>query len=187
MSPERKRPRIFYGWFLVGACSTIIFYMAGVAIYGFTAFFEPIAKDFPNWSYAQISFASSLRGFEAGLLAPIMGFLVDRYGPRKLIFAGGIIHWIIGSLRKKWNTPREQADISDRDGLLFASGLITGEALMGILLAIPIVILKQFFEINLPIIKHITGKTMPFGGLIGTVLLIGIALLLLKTTIRKAE
>lgn len=53
---------------------------------------------------------------------------------------------------------------------------------MGILLAVPIVILKQF-EIDLPIIKHFWGKTVPFGGWIGTVLLIGVAYWLYRTVI----
>jgi hypothetical protein len=71
-------------------------------------------------------------------------------------------------------TPVEQVEASGRNGLLFASGLITGEALMGILLAIPIILLKQF-EIDLPIIEHFFEKTMPFGGWLGAVLLLGVA------------
>jgi len=56
-------------------------------MYGFTAFFEPIAKE-TGWSHTQISIASSLRGLEMGIVAPIMGFLVDRFGPRRLVFCG---------------------------------------------------------------------------------------------------
>jgi hypothetical protein len=96
------------------------------------------------------------------------------------IFAGGIISWAAKGFQKRWNTPSEQIERSNRNGLLFASGLITGEALMGILLAIPIVILKQYFETDLPIIKHFWGKTMPYGGWFGVVLLIGVALWLYK-------
>ncbi len=62
----------------------------GVVILGFTAFFEPIANDF-NWSYTQVSLAASIVGMESGLLAPFVGLLVDRWGPRKLIICGVII------------------------------------------------------------------------------------------------
>ena len=79
--------KIFYGWWVVFACFFITFYIGGTAIFGFTAFFEPIAEE-TGWSYTQISIAASLRGLEMGILAPIMGFLVDRFGPRKLIFCG---------------------------------------------------------------------------------------------------
>ncbi|MFC1930935.1 MFS transporter [Chloroflexota bacterium] len=82
-----KPPRVFYGWWIVGACFLIALYMGGVVFYGFTAIFEPIADEF-GWSYAQISFAASIRGLEAGLLAPVFGLLVDRWGPRRLLFGG---------------------------------------------------------------------------------------------------
>ena len=90
MSLEDKHTGIFYGWYIVGACVIITLYTGGVIHFGFTAVFEPIAEEF-EWSYAQISLASSLRGLEMGLLAPFMGFLVDRYGPRRLIFLGTLI------------------------------------------------------------------------------------------------
>jgi MFS family permease len=80
---------IFYGWWIVSACFLIAFYFGGI-VYGFTAFFEPIVKEF-GWSYTQVSIAFSLRGLEMGILAPLMGFLVDRFGPRKVVFSGVLI------------------------------------------------------------------------------------------------
>ncbi|MCL0074242.1 MFS transporter [Dehalococcoidia bacterium] len=44
-----------------------------------------------GWSYLAFSLAASLRGIERGLAAPLMGLLVDRLGPRKLIFAGAFV------------------------------------------------------------------------------------------------
>lgn len=81
---------IFYGWWIVVACFLIAMYVGGIIFYGFTAMFEPIAQEF-GWSYAQISFAASLRGLETGIMAPLVGMLVDRWGPRRLIFFGGIV------------------------------------------------------------------------------------------------
>jgi len=85
-----KPRRIFYGWWVVGACFFISLYAGGVIFYGFTAIFEPLVDEF-GWSYAQISLAASLRGLEAGLLAPLAGMLVDHWGPRRLLFSGVII------------------------------------------------------------------------------------------------
>jgi len=84
---EPSMASIFYGWWVVFACFFLGFYISGAVFAGFTAFFEPIAEEF-GWSYTQISVAASIRGLEAGILAPIVGFLVDRFGPRKLIFCG---------------------------------------------------------------------------------------------------
>jgi len=82
--------KVFYGWWVVVACSLINLYTGGVIYFGFTAVFEPIANEF-SWSYAQISLAASLRGLEMGLLAPLIGLIVDRWGPRRLMFTGALI------------------------------------------------------------------------------------------------
>jgi len=83
---EPSMASIFYGWWIVIACFLIAFYFGGI-VYCFTAFFEPIVKEY-GWSYTQVSIIFSLRGLEMGMLAPLMGFLVDRFGPRKLTLFG---------------------------------------------------------------------------------------------------
>ena len=79
--------KIYYGWWIVFACFCIGFYVSGITFYGFTALFEPFRKEF-GWSYTQISLAASLRGMEMGIFAPLMGFLVDRWGSRKILLVG---------------------------------------------------------------------------------------------------
>jgi len=81
---------VFYGWWVVLACFFIGFYIGGTIFYGFTAFFEPIRREF-GWTYTQISLAASLRGLEMGIFAPFVGFLADRFGSRKLILWGTIL------------------------------------------------------------------------------------------------
>jgi len=81
---------LYYGWWVVIACFIINLYVGGVNFFSFTAFFEPIQHEF-GWSYTQISLATSLRGLEMGIFAPIVGFLVDRFGSRKLLLSGIII------------------------------------------------------------------------------------------------
>ncbi|MFH1381838.1 MAG: MFS transporter [Chloroflexota bacterium] len=65
----------------------------GVIYYGFTAFFNPIMDEF-GWSATELSFAFSLRGLESGLLAPVIGFLTDRLGVRKVTVFG----WAVAGL-----------------------------------------------------------------------------------------
>ncbi|MBI2831466.1 MAG: MFS transporter [Chloroflexi bacterium] len=65
-------------------------YTGGVVYFGFTAIFEPIVNEF-GWSYAQVSFVASLRGLEIGLLSPVVGLFIDRWGPRRLMFGGAIL------------------------------------------------------------------------------------------------
>jgi len=81
---------IYYGWWIVLASFAVAFYVGGTIFYGFTAFIEPLAREF-GWSYTQISLAASLRGLEMGLLAPFVGILVDRFGSRKLLLSGVLV------------------------------------------------------------------------------------------------
>jgi MFS transporter, OFA family, oxalate/formate antiporter len=85
-----KPSRIFYGWYIVGACFLLNLYSGGAVILGFTAFFEPIVHEF-DWSYTQVSLAASLREATVGVLAPLIGILVDRWGPRRLLFGGTVL------------------------------------------------------------------------------------------------
>ena len=79
--------KIFYGWWIVLACLVINLYVSGILFFGFTAFIDPLIREF-GWTYTQVSFAVSLRGMEMGIFAPLIGFLSDRYGARKLILVG---------------------------------------------------------------------------------------------------
>lgn len=82
--------RMYYGWWVVASSFVIALYVSGTLFFGFTAFFEPIVREF-GWSYTEVSLVVALRGLEMGIFAPLAGFLVDRYGSRKLVMAGSII------------------------------------------------------------------------------------------------
>ncbi len=83
-------PRIFYGWWVVISCLLMSLLTAGLVHFGFTAVLQPISNEF-GWSYALVSGAASLRGLEQGLFAPLIGFITDRWGPRKLMVTGAIV------------------------------------------------------------------------------------------------
>ena len=82
--------RIFYGWYIVAGSVAMNFYLSVVFFQGFQVFFLPILNEF-GWTRALTSGAFSLRQLESGLLAPVIGFLVDRWGPRVIILLGVII------------------------------------------------------------------------------------------------
>ncbi len=84
-----KRPRVFYGWYIVAASALLMTYSAGVILFGFTAFVNPIVATF-GWSYAQVSLAMSLRGIESGALNPFLGIAIDRFPARRLVLIGVI-------------------------------------------------------------------------------------------------
>lgn len=72
---------------------------------------------------------------------PVLAVAVGLYLPFELdssIMVGGVIAWLVS--RYKAAHGKNGAESEGGPGLLFASGLITGEALIGILLAIPVAI-----------------------------------------------
>ena len=86
-----------------------------------------------------------LEARESEFRTPVLAVAVGIYLPLELtvpIFIGGLIAWGVGrslaARKEELGTGYEAAvRSSERSGLLFSSGLITGEALVGILLAIP--------------------------------------------------
>lgn len=111
---------------------------------------------------------------------PVLAVAVGVYLPFELsvpIFVGGLIHFAASRVLSKIKSDSENAS---GGGLLFASGLITGEALMGILVAIPVVLLKQR-DIALPLWK------LPYGGILGVILLGLITLRLYKLASGKVK
>lgn len=85
--------RIFYGWWIIIASSAMTTYNSGILYYGFTAFFNPIVHEF-GWSRAATAFAFSLQRLEAGIAAPVVGYFIDRLGPRKMSLFAVIIFGI---------------------------------------------------------------------------------------------
>lgn len=81
------RRGLFYGWWIVIACWTITLYGSGIFFYGFSVFFQPIVTEF-GWSRAVTSGAFALSQAEGFIEGPIIGPLVDKYGPRKLMLIG---------------------------------------------------------------------------------------------------
>ena len=101
---------------------------------------------------------------------PVLAVAIGIYLPLELavpIFAGGIIHEILRVYHERRRVKEEAVERANRHGLLFASGLITGEALMGIILAIPIVVSGN------PDVLAIFED--PLGAWPGILLLVGVA------------
>ena len=79
--------RIFYGWWIVILGSLISAIGPGILYYGFTVFFLPLKRDF-GASSAAIALLYGAARLEGGIEGPIVGHLIDKLGPRVMIFAG---------------------------------------------------------------------------------------------------
>ncbi|HKX50679.1 MAG TPA: MFS transporter [Candidatus Binatia bacterium] len=77
---------VYYGWRMVGLVSIIRIVGGGLHQFGFTVFFLPISQDL-GISRAATSLAFSLSRAQGAIEAPLVGYLIDRYGPRPIMVA----------------------------------------------------------------------------------------------------
>jgi len=86
-----------------------------------------------------------LKAHGASWRSPVLAVAVGIYLPLELstpIFAGGLIAELATRWHRKRN-PGRDPEVLKQMGLLFAAGLIAGEAILGVLIAIPIVITED--------------------------------------------
>lgn len=89
----RPGGKIFYGWYLVAAATGIQWLAAMTWMHSYGAYTTLLQAEF-GWSMSVLSAAFALTRLESGLLGPIQGWLVDRYGPRLILIIGTIIFGI---------------------------------------------------------------------------------------------
>ncbi|MDD4877348.1 MAG: MFS transporter [Dehalococcoidales bacterium] len=89
-SSVKKRGRLFYGWWVVIAAASIQFYGSGIWFYGFSVIFNAILGEF-GWTRAVTAGAFSLSRLEGGLEGPIVGWCIDKFGPRKMALFGAVV------------------------------------------------------------------------------------------------
>jgi len=89
----------------VAACSALMTISSGVW-YAASVFFVALIREF-GWSYASTASIFSLFLFLYGAWGILVGHLADRFGPRRVVLAGGIILSIAltasGSARALWH------------------------------------------------------------------------------------
>jgi putative OPT family oligopeptide transporter len=127
---------------------------------------------------AVIAWDQWLKQRGAKFRAPVLAVAVGIYLPLELsvpIFLGGLIAHLV---ERKLGGP-EAAERAGHNGMLFAAGLITGEALTGIIIAIPIVMSGRADVLALP-------AGLQFGGWLGLAIVGWLALGLYRTGIRRA-
>ncbi len=88
---ETKGRRDFYkGWRIVIISGLFQVLFGGMYHTGLSVYFLPLIRTF-EVSRTKLSFAFAVRSLEGGAEGPIAGYLVDRIGPRFIVFAGVII------------------------------------------------------------------------------------------------
>ncbi len=81
----QKNSKVFYGWWVVLASGVGLAMSYGpIIVPTFGVFLKPLSQEF-GWSRTQISLAFSLGTLGLALATPLLGWLVDRLGARRVI------------------------------------------------------------------------------------------------------
>ena len=86
----RLRTPFFYGWLILGITSLATFGATGVSQVVLGGIQVYITDD-TGWDPSTLSYAATIGTWCSGLIAPLIGRLADRYGPRWLMSAGLLI------------------------------------------------------------------------------------------------
>ncbi|MFM8516563.1 MAG: OPT family oligopeptide transporter [Nevskiaceae bacterium] len=119
----------------------------------------------------------TLKARGSNFRTPVLAAAVGIYLPLELmtpIFIGGVIAHLVERLLRRRGTDQAGLERANRKGLLFAAGVITGEALMGIGIAIPIVTSGRADVLALP-------SSLQFGESLGLVVLAVLGVWLYRT------
>ena len=87
LSPVNDRPKVFYGWWMVGAAVGLQFLQAGMVTQAFGAYLAVLSEE-QGWSKTALSGAAALQQMEVALLGPVLGWLIDRFGPKVFVRCG---------------------------------------------------------------------------------------------------
>ena len=85
--PPRPGGRIFFGWYIVAAGFLLSATLGGLMFHAFGQYVVVLEAEF-GWSRTSLSIAFSIQMVESGLLGPIQGWALDRFGPRRIMLVG---------------------------------------------------------------------------------------------------
>ena len=92
--PPTARPRgparVFYGWWIVAAGAGMQFLQSAFLGQAYGAYVVVLNEQF-GWSKTALAAASSMREAESGILGPLHGWMLDKFGPRKVSATGMVI------------------------------------------------------------------------------------------------
>ncbi|NIP13204.1 MAG: MFS transporter [Pseudomonadales bacterium] len=86
----RPQGRVFYGWWIVLSSSGVQWLAAVLWMQSYGAYMVLLQQDF-GWSKAMVAGAFALTRIESGILGPLQGWLVDRFGPRAILTIGTVL------------------------------------------------------------------------------------------------
>lgn len=87
---RRRRPRVFYGWYIVAGAFLAQMMQAGLSVYAGGVFLVPMTEEL-GWSRTEFTLAQTTGQIVSGAVGFFVGAHVDRRGGRGVMLAGGAL------------------------------------------------------------------------------------------------
>jgi MFS family permease len=88
-SETTARRRFYYGWVIVAVAFVTMSLVSPIGTM-FQLFYQALKEQF-QWSHASISGIYGMHMLLNGAMSPLVGWLLDRFGPRRMMPAGAVI------------------------------------------------------------------------------------------------
>jgi cyanate permease len=101
-----REGKVFYGWWIVAATFIVLLIGLSSGFYTVSVFLEPLRQTF-GWSATRVSIGFTLAALLVGLLSPVVGVAVARFGVKKVQLYGattiGLALLMLGSMQQLWH------------------------------------------------------------------------------------
>ncbi len=90
MIPTGSKQQRFYGWTALAGAMLVYFSMCGNVVYSFGVFLPVMCEEF-GWSRTALSGTLTAEAIAGGILGPLVGISISKFGARKNIIAGNLV------------------------------------------------------------------------------------------------
>lgn len=129
--------RIFYGWYVLGACVVIELFGLGFGIFAITTVYPFIIEAFPTWSRKLVFLPTSIIIMTVAVMGPVIGTWIDRHSLRRVFTLGILVQSLALFLFSLIQTPTQYLAVS----------LLLGIGMSGVtILPNQVLVSRWFFE-----------------------------------------
>jgi len=89
-SSLRSSRGVFFGWWIVAGSAVVQMLQAGLMMQAYGAYVA-VLRDAFGWSATQLALGYSLQPMQNGLLGPVQGWMIERWGPKRIMRIGAVL------------------------------------------------------------------------------------------------
>jgi MFS family permease len=151
--PKEKFP----GWWVVGACFSLMFTSSALGFYGMAVYLNAFTKE-RDWEVGTLSLATSFFFLVSGVMSVFVARLISKYDVRIVVYAGALLGSVsllfLGQVTQKWQ--------------LFAVYFLFGLAWSAVGLTPATTVVTRWFHVRRSVALAVASTGLSVGGIVLT-------------------